>query len=133
MSAEFPIRLHGGDECRRSKMNVRSTPLLPNVLYSYQIAKLLIMYQAYKFRIYPTQEQKDLLARSFGCCRWFWNYALNLCQQTYLETGFGLTRNKIQSLLPPLKKEYPWLKSDVYSQCLQVVALNLSVLSILLC
>ncbi len=29
-------------------------------------------------------------------------------------------------MLPGLKKEYPWLKTDVYSQCLQVVALNLS-------
>jgi putative transposase len=37
----------------------------------------------------------------------------------------GLTRKVIQGLLPGLKKEYPWL-TDAYSQCLQVVALNLS-------
>jgi putative transposase len=83
------------------------------------------MYKAYKYRIYPTSGQETLLAKSFGCCRWFWNYALNLCQETYKNTGKGLTRGYIQGLLPNLKKEFEWLK-DPYSQCLQVVALNLS-------
>lgn len=83
------------------------------------------MYRAYKYRIYPTDEQEVLLAKSFGCARWFWNYALNLCQETYKNTGKGLSRAYIQGLLPALKKEYEWLK-EPYSQCLQVVALNLS-------
>ncbi|WP_017662371.1 RNA-guided endonuclease InsQ/TnpB family protein [Baaleninema simplex] len=84
------------------------------------------MFKAYKYRIYPTHEQQVTLAKSFGCCRWYWNYALNLCQETYRTTGKGLSRGYLQGLLPALKKEYPWLKEDVYSQCLQVVALNLS-------
>jgi putative transposase len=83
------------------------------------------MYQAYKFRIYPTAEQQTYFAGAFGCCRWFWNYSLNLCQQTYKDTGKGLSRSAIQGLLPNLKKEYPWL-TNAYSQSLQVVALNLS-------
>ncbi|MBD2150071.1 IS200/IS605 family element transposase accessory protein TnpB [Pseudanabaena sp. FACHB-1277] len=83
------------------------------------------MYKAYKYRIHPTSEQETLLAKSFGCARWFWNYALNLCQETYKTTGKGLTRAYIQGLLPALKKEYEWL-TEPYSQCLQVVALNLS-------
>ncbi|MEG4046543.1 RNA-guided endonuclease TnpB family protein, partial [Microcoleus sp. Pol17_C1] len=83
------------------------------------------MYKAYKYRIYPTDEQEVLLSKSFGCARWFWNYALNLCQETYKNTGKGLSRAYIQGLLPVLKKEYEWLK-EPYSQCLQVVALNLS-------
>ena len=83
------------------------------------------MYKAYKYRLYPTVEQKEILAQHFGNCRWFYNYALNLAQQTYRETGLGLSRNAIQSLLPSLKKEYEWL-GLCYSQCLQVVALNLS-------
>jgi putative transposase len=84
------------------------------------------MFKAYKYRIYPNIEQQAALAKSFGCCRWFCNYSLNLCQKTYKTTRKGLSRSKIQGLLPNLKKEYPWLKEDVYSQCLQVVALNLS-------
>jgi putative transposase len=83
------------------------------------------MLKAYKYRIYPTQEQKVLLAKSFGSCRWFYNYALNLTTQTYKETGKGLSRNDIIKLLPNLKKEYEWL-TEVPSQCLQQVALNLS-------
>ena len=75
--------------------------------------------------MYPTSEQQIALAKSFGCCRWFWNYSLNLCQETYKATGKGLARGAIQGLLPSLKKEYPWL-SNAYSQCLQYVALNLS-------
>ena len=83
------------------------------------------MFKAFKYRIYPTNEQKQVLEQHFGNCRWFWNYALNLSETTYRETGKGLTRNAIQKLLPQLKKEYEWL-GLCYSQCLQVVALNLS-------
>ncbi|MFM7189323.1 MAG: RNA-guided endonuclease InsQ/TnpB family protein, partial [Microcystaceae cyanobacterium] len=83
------------------------------------------MYKSYKFRLYPNTEQEIALAKSFGCCRWFWNYSLNLCQETYQATGKTLSRLAIQNLLPQLKKEYEWL-TDAYSQCLQVVALNLS-------
>jgi putative transposase len=83
------------------------------------------MYQAYKFRLYPTNEQKTALAKAFGCCRWYWNYSLNLCQETYKNQGKSLSRFAIQSLLPNLKKENEWL-TDAYSQCLQSVALNLS-------
>jgi putative transposase len=87
----------------------------------------MIMYQAYKFRLYPTAEQQQYFAGAFGCSRWFWNHSLNLCQETYKATGKGLSRGAIQGLLPQLKIEYPWLKKGAYSQSLQVVALNLSV------
>ena len=83
------------------------------------------MLKAFKYRIYPTVEQRLLLAKSFGCCRFFYNYALNQTSQTYQETGKGLSRNQIINLLPDLKKEYEWLR-EAPSQALQQVALNLS-------
>lgn len=83
------------------------------------------MLKAYKYRIYPTNEQKDLLIKSMGCARWFYNYALNLTSQTYKDTGKGLSRNDIINLLPQLKKEYEWL-TEPPSQVLQQVALDLS-------
>ena len=83
------------------------------------------MLKAYKYRIYPNQEQQDLLAKSLGSCRWFYNYALNKTNEIYKETGKGLSRNEIINLLPNLKREYPWLKQPP-SQALQQVALNLS-------
>ena len=48
-------------------------------------------HQAIKVRLYPTTEQQVILAQHFGCSRWWWNYALNLCIETYKETGKGLT------------------------------------------
>jgi putative transposase len=85
------------------------------------------MLKTVKVRLYPTLEQEYQLAKAMGCVRWFWNYSLNLTNETYKATGKGLNRNQIQSLLPDLKKQEDtkWL-SETYSQCLQVVALNLS-------
>ncbi|MCV3215120.1 transposase [Plectonema radiosum NIES-515] len=83
------------------------------------------MLKAYKYRIYPTSEQSILLAKSMGCARWFYNYALNLTSETYKTTGKGLSRNEIINLLPSLKKEHEWL-TEPPSQCLQQVALFLS-------
>ncbi|WP_036801271.1 RNA-guided endonuclease TnpB family protein [Pleurocapsa sp. PCC 7319] len=81
---------------------------------------------AQKIRIYPTFGQQQQLAKAMGCCRWWWNYALNVCNQTYKETGKGISRSGLNALLPKLKKEYEWLKTDVYSQSLQQTTLNLS-------
>jgi putative transposase len=75
--------------------------------------------------LYPTEQQKEQLSRAFGCTRWLWNRFLALTHETYKETGKGLSRYDLQSQLPSLKKEYQWL-GDTYSQCLQVVCLNLS-------
>ncbi|OYD97417.1 transposase [Nostoc sp. 'Peltigera membranacea cyanobiont' 210A] len=66
-----------------------------------------------------------MLAKSFGCVRWFYNFALNLTGEAYRNTGKGLSRNDIINLLPSLKKEYEWL-TEPPSQCLQQVALDLS-------
>ena len=83
------------------------------------------MLKATKYRIYPTAEQELHFRRSMGCCRYAWNYALNLVNETYKATGKGLNRFAIQSAITSLKKEFDWM-SEPYSQCLQVVALNLS-------
>ncbi|MGB5631327.1 MAG: RNA-guided endonuclease TnpB family protein, partial [Waterburya sp.] len=86
-----------------------------------------MIHQAIKVRIYPSPEQAATLAQHFGSARWWWNYALNKCIETYKETGKGLTRSAMNSMLPKLKKEEEtrWLK-DCYSQVLQSVSLNLS-------
>ena len=85
------------------------------------------MLRTVKVRLYPRQEQKQALNKAFGSVRWLWNYYLDLTNKTYKDTGKGLNRGQLQGLLPELKKqeETAWL-SETYSQCLQVVALNLS-------
>ncbi|MEB3283526.1 MAG: RNA-guided endonuclease TnpB family protein [Lyngbya sp.] len=83
--------------------------------------------QAVKVRLYPTDQQKQILAQHLGCARWWWNYALNQCIETYKATGFGLSLSGLNSMLPALKKdkETEWL-GECYSQVLQSVSLNLS-------
>ena len=43
------------------------------------------MLRAYKYRIYPIDEQKALFAKTFGCCRFVYNWALNLKITAYKE------------------------------------------------
>lgn len=78
-----------------------------------------------KVRIYPTDEQCRYLAQSFGCARWWWNYALNKSIEVYKATGKGLGQSALNALLPGLKKEYEWL-GECYSQVLQATTLNLT-------
>ena len=84
------------------------------------------MLKAVKVRLYPTIEQQEALAKSFGCARWYWNYALNACIQHYKETGKSLKLSVYKAYLPQLKVEHPWLKEDCYSAVLQCVAINLN-------
>ncbi|HBB34272.1 MAG TPA: transposase, partial [Cyanobacteria bacterium UBA8803] len=84
------------------------------------------MLKAVKVRLYPTPEQELMLAKSFGCARWYWNFSLNACIQHYQETGKALKLATYKGMLPRLKKEFPWLKEDCYSAVLQCVAINLN-------
>ncbi len=65
------------------------------------------MLKAVKVRLYPTTEQQESLARSFGCARWYWNYALQQSIQHYEQTGKSLKMSVYKGLLPQLKVEYP--------------------------
>jgi putative transposase len=78
-------------------------------------------------RLYPSKEQEIQLAQTFGCARWWWNYALNKSIETYKETGKGLGRAALNAFLPKLKKaeDTIWL-ADCYSQVLQATTLNLT-------
>ncbi|MEN9946932.1 MAG: hypothetical protein RLZZ293_1318, partial [Pseudomonadota bacterium] len=39
--------------------------------------------KVYKYRIYPTAEQKQLLAQTFGCVRVVWNNLLDWRNKEY--------------------------------------------------
>jgi putative transposase len=85
-----------------------------------------MQHQAVKVRLYPTTEQQEIVAQHFGCSRWWWNHALNLCIETYKATGKGLSQSALNAFLPKLKKqeETQWL-TECYSQVLQATTLNL--------
>jgi putative transposase len=86
-----------------------------------------VLHKAVQVRLYPSKEQEIQLAQTFGCARWWWNYALNQSIETYRETGKGLSRVALNAFLPALKKaeETVWL-ADCYSQVLQATTLNLT-------
>jgi len=83
------------------------------------------VYKAYKFRIYPNKEQEVLITKTFGCSRFVFNYFLAKWNDTYKETGKGLTYNSCSSQLTQLKKELAWLK-EVDSVALQSALKNLA-------
>jgi len=85
----------------------------------------MLVNKAYKFRIYPTKEQEILIAKTFGCCRFVFNYFLAKWNETYKETGKGLSYGVCSSELPNLKKEFPWLK-EVDSIAIQSSVKNLA-------
>lgn len=84
-----------------------------------------MLHRVVQVRLYPTVNQQIALAQTFGCARWWYNYALNKSIETYQATGKGLGRTALNALLPNLKKEYPWL-GQCYSQVLQATTLNLT-------
>ena len=81
--------------------------------------------KAYKFRIYPTKEQEILITKTFGCSRFVFNHFLAKWNETYQETGKGLTYNSCSYQLTQLKKELVWLK-EVDSIALQTSLKNLA-------
>ena len=42
---------------------------------------------AYKYRIYPTENQAVLFAKTFGCCRLYWNLRLEDCNWAWRQYG----------------------------------------------
>ena len=79
----------------------------------------MIKHKSYKFRLYPTEEQKVIFAKTFGCSRAIWNMMLADKITYYEKTGKSLNNTPAQ-----YKKEYPWLK-EVDSLALANVQLNL--------
>ena len=74
---------------------------------------------AYRFRIYPTEEQKILLGKTFGCCRFLYNQMLN---DKILE--YKKTKKLLKNTPAMYKKEYSFLK-EVDSLALANVQLHL--------
>lgn len=74
--------------------------------------------KTYKFRIYPSEVQKKIIEKSFGCTRFVYNNMLSLQIKTYEEEGKCHSKYDLVKMIPSLKKENEWLK-EVDSTCLQ--------------
>src|SRR6266568_8050675 len=68
--------------------------------------------RAYKYRFYPTSEQAQNLACTFGCTRFVYNWALKMRKVAYFQQGKKLYYKDLSAALTALKQEEgtAWLK-----------------------
>lgn len=76
------------------------------------------MEKAYKYRIYPNKKQKDIISKTFGCCRFVYNTYLAKRIKTYEETKESFSYVQCANDMKNLKTELEWLK-EVDSTVLQ--------------
>ena len=77
------------------------------------------MNKAYKFRIYPNEEQRILFAKTFGCVRFIYNKMLEDKIEYYNQT-----KEKLNNTPAQYKTEFEWLK-EVDSLALSNAQMNL--------
>ena len=82
--------------------------------------------KAFKYRIYPTDEQQVQLAKTFGCKRVIFNHYLNEQQERYKNKEKHLSNYDINKDITKLKDTKEWLR-EVDSIALQMAAEDLSV------
>lgn len=86
------------------------------------------MQKAFKYRIYPTEEQQEFLAQQFGAVRFVYNRFLANRKDEYLNNKKSLNYYDDSKTLTALKQQdgYAWL-NDINSQTLQASLRNLEV------
>ena len=77
------------------------------------------MYKAYKFRLYPNDNQKILINKTFGCTRFIYNHFLNKCKEEKFIKAYDMCKE-----LKDLVLDYPFLK-EVDSMALRCSIFNL--------
>lgn len=84
------------------------------------------MFRAYKYRIYPTKFQKELISKHIGSSRFVYNLALETKIEAYIGSKHNFSPFDLIKQLPELKKECKWLK-EVNSQSLQQAIQNMDI------
>lgn len=72
-----------------------------------------LVIKGYKYRIYPTKEQKEKLKINFNCCRFIYNYFLGKSIEDYEAGKPYSSAYSNQKILTQMKRDeqYSWLKS----------------------
>ncbi|WP_410493928.1 helix-turn-helix domain-containing protein [Endozoicomonas sp. 8E] len=76
--------------------------------------------RAHKERFYPTVEQEEPLAQSFGCARFVYSNTLRFRTNAYYKDGISVSHSHAEKRLVLLKSEFPFLK-EVLSVILQQI------------
>ncbi len=83
------------------------------------------MLRAYRYRIHPNEEQKVLMAKTFGCVRFVYNWALGTKSKLWKEEKKNISCYELQKLMAAtLRKEHEWL-CEVSSHALQFSIRNM--------
>lgn len=79
------------------------------------------MIKSFKYRLNPSKSQILQIEKTFGCCRYVYNWALNLKIKTYQDEKRSLTAIDLCKQLTLLKKDenHLWL-NEVSNECLQL-------------
>ena len=81
-------------------------------------------YRAYKLRIYPTNSQRELIEKTFGCTRYIYNNFLAERKNKYEESKTKVHVYEQLKELTDLKREKEWLR-EIDSCALQACVYNL--------
>ena len=81
-------------------------------------------YRAYKLRIYPTDSQRELIEKTFGCTRYIYNNFLAERKNKYEESKTKVHVYEQLHELTDLKREKEWLR-EIDSCALQACVYNL--------
>jgi len=95
----------------------------------FELVKILYLWdvlKANKYRLYPSDSQKELLDHHFGSVRFIFNLALETKTWAYSSHKANISRYELQVQLKDLKEDCTWLK-EINSQSLQAALLNLDI------
>lgn len=79
----------------------------------------------YRYRIHPNKDQKVLLEKHLGSCRFVYNKLLNIKKILYEKFRISISEFDLNNYLTVLKNIYPFLK-EINSQSLQQASKNLN-------
>lgn len=65
----------------------------------------MYMEYSYKFRIYPSATQAQQIQRTFGCCRFVWNYYLAMRKEIYEQDSKTMNYYDCSKDMTQLKKK----------------------------
>lgn len=71
---------------------------------------MAVVHKAFKYRIYPTDEQEVLILKTFGCVRRVYNDFLDFKRAEYNEDRTKYSYEDCSKILTELKQVLPWLK-----------------------
>ena len=84
------------------------------------------MQKAYRYRLYPTDDEMQKMTRIIGCCRFVWNRLLEYSSKSYMRRGESHSAFDLNNFIAhTLKPAYSWI-TDAPAQSLQCVSADLS-------